>query len=80
LSKPNSATLEKPTTLNRSNTPKRARRLADRSFSSRGSQTNRLVGEIMVSFDHSHRPAPGAHQIGVSDGRVSAHAHAAEKR
>src|SRR5580700_11336549 len=54
--------------------------LSDWSFSFRGPQTNRLVGKIMVSFDHSHRPAPGAHEDGVSDRGVSSDAHATQKR
>jgi hypothetical protein len=55
-------------------------RLCDGSFSFRGPQMNRFVGKIMISFDHSHGPAPGAHEDGVSDRGVSSHAHAAQKR
>jgi hypothetical protein len=54
--------------------------LRDRSLSLRGPQTNRLVGKIMVGFDHSHRPAPGTHQDGVSDRSMSSNAYPTQKR
>src|SRR6202044_3739882 len=43
-------------------------------------ESDRLVRQIMIRFDHSHRFAPGAHQDRMRDRGVSSYAHATQKR